>query len=52
MEPTSEMRPDVTDIPMLGYHAYVGIIRTLGCGDDGFCPSPPALLRHRLSPEE
>jgi hypothetical protein len=36
--------PETSQIPMLGYHAYVGIIRTLGRGDDGFCPSTPAAL--------
>jgi hypothetical protein len=52
MDPTSDTHSDATDVPVSGYHAYVGIIRTLGCGDDGFCPSSPALLRHGLLPKE
>jgi hypothetical protein len=47
MDPTPDIPPEMAQIPPLGYHAYVGIIRTLGRGDDGFCPatSPDLLLR-------
>jgi hypothetical protein len=49
MEPLHETppppsSPDASQIAMLGYHAYVGVIRTLGRGDDGFCPAKPAQM--------
>jgi hypothetical protein len=44
MEPTHEISPETNPIPALGYHAYVGLVRTLGRGDDGFCPATPADL--------
>lgn len=42
--------PDASQIPMLGYHAYVGVIRTLGRGDDGFCPAKPAQMAQMYMP--
>ena len=40
---------DPIEIPVLGYHAYVGILRTLGTGDDGFCPATPTGLARALN---
>ena len=42
MEPATDIDPEHIEIPRLGYHVYVGIARTVGRGDDGFCPSAPA----------
>jgi hypothetical protein len=48
MEPATDIDPDPIEIPRLGYHAYVGIIRTVGSGDDGFCPSVPVAVHRPL----
>jgi hypothetical protein len=45
MEPAADIDPDRIEIPRLGYHVYVGIVRTVGRGDDGFFPSAPAAGR-------
>jgi hypothetical protein len=42
MEPVTDIDPERIEIPRLRYHVYVGIARTVGRGDDGFCPSAPA----------
>jgi hypothetical protein len=41
MEHATDDDPEQIEIPRVGYHVYVGIIRTVGHGDDGFCPSAP-----------
>jgi hypothetical protein len=45
MEPVTDIDPERIEIPRLGYHVYVGIVRTVGRGDDGFCPSAPGAVR-------
>jgi hypothetical protein len=45
MEPAADIDPDQIEIPRPGYRVYVGIVRTVGRGDDGFCPSAPATGR-------
>jgi hypothetical protein len=41
MKPATEIESEPIEIPRLGYHAYVGINRIVGSGDDGFCPAAP-----------
>jgi hypothetical protein len=48
MEPATDDDSDHIEIPRLGYHLYVGIMRTVGRGDDGFCPSAPSGLGRAL----
>jgi len=48
IDPAPVIDPDPNEVPRLGYHAYVGIIRTVGSGDDGFCPAVPVGVHRPL----